>query len=186
MQPIYCGIDPSLTGTGIALVQGRKLLSSDTLQAPKQISTGMPRLLWLRDATLHFVRAYDPVAVCVEGYSMGSRNTQAHKTGEWGGVLRLALYEAGYRVYLLPPKSLKKFATGNGNIEGKAPMAVALRKLIGVRLADREDEVDAALLALAIQERERPCLGLSDHCMSALNAVEIIAAQRTRPARPKK
>lgn len=183
MQSIYAGVDPSLNGTGIAFAKGCNVIASDTLKPPNHYD-GVRRLMWLRDATWHFINAYRPVAVCIEGYSYGSKNSRHHSTGEWGGVLRLALWELETQLYVLPPKSLKKFATGNGNIAGKAPMGVALKRLAGVDLRGKEDEVDAALLALAVQEQ---CgdgwLRLSDNQRDALEKLEYIGAKRVRRAR---
>ena len=56
----------------------------------------------------------DPIVV-VEGYSFSSRNSQSHALGELGGVVRLALYEAGVSYIDVPPTSRAKFATGKGN-----------------------------------------------------------------------
>jgi crossover junction endodeoxyribonuclease RuvC len=75
----------------------------------------MERLANIRDGIMLVVAAQDDPIVVVEGYSFSSRNSQSHALGELGGVVRLALYEAGVAYIDVPPTSRAKFATGKGN-----------------------------------------------------------------------
>ena len=47
-------------------------------------------------------------------YSFDSKN-QAHKLGELGGCIKTLLSSARIEFVIVPPKTLKKFVTGNGN-----------------------------------------------------------------------
>ena len=90
---------------------------------------------------------FDSVLVLVEGYSFGSRASQAHAAGELGGVIRLGLYEAGISYVDVPPTCLKKFATGKGNAS-KSEVASALSARTGIVFSGKgaDDIVDAFAL----------------------------------------
>ena len=86
--------------------------------------------------------------VAIEGYSFGSFSGR-ERLGEWGGVLRLALYRAGFKYVEVPPTSLKKFVTGKGNAK-KNTMLMAVYKKWGVECAD-DNQGDAYSLAQFIR-----------------------------------
>lgn len=71
----------------------------------------------IRDRILGLAPEGTPVYVAIEDYALvGDR--RPHRTGEIGGALRLALFDAGnIRVRLIDPMSLKMFATNRGNAE---------------------------------------------------------------------
>lgn len=180
--PLYIGIDPSLNATGIAVVQHDMVVAHKTISPPKGV-VGIPRLRDCRDQLKAYLGLLcNPVAgIMVEGYSFGSHNRQ-HHIGEWGGVLRLALYEWGYQVYSMPPTSLKKYATGKGNAAGKAPMVMAAYRMSGLDLSSAEDEADAVLLAYAL--RSHLYSGATKVQLEALKKVEKLPVLiQPRPAR---
>jgi Holliday junction resolvasome RuvABC endonuclease subunit len=139
-SPIVIGVDASLSATGIALpgmsLPGRLL----TVNGGK--SAGPARLVALRDRIMDYAQHAE--LVCLEGYSFGSRGKGTISLGELGGVLRVALHEAGVRVAEIPPASLKRYATGRGN-SGKSVVVVAAVKRLGLEPAD-DNEADAAWL----------------------------------------
>lgn len=60
---------------------------------------------------------FDPkeiASLTLEGYSYGSRVGQAFNIAENGGMLKHLLWKQGQKFDLLPPSTVKKFATGNG------------------------------------------------------------------------
>ena len=57
-----------------------------------------------------------PTYISLENYAFGKAN-QAHQTGETGGVCRLAILNAGLRLRLYSPNSIKLYATGKGKAE---------------------------------------------------------------------
>jgi crossover junction endodeoxyribonuclease RuvC len=146
------GIDPSLTGTGIAFLYAGRLKTFRLVPPAKM--KGVERLDWLSREMDNTLVSYDPDCVAIEAYSFGSRNSHAHALGDAGGAFRLALYRRAVPTIEVPPTSLKKFATGSGNAE-KATVAKELYKRFGVDLANN-DEVDAAGLALACMVHEQP------------------------------
>lgn len=146
----FIGLDLSLTGTGVALSRADAHSSN--------ISTGLlkgaalrsvERLHWYREKIVeNWIKAAptETTIVAMEGYSFGSRNSQAHSLGELGGVIRLALASRGVPIILVPPGTLKKFVTGKGTAT-KPEMAVGLFKRWGIEKSD-DNEADAAALAL--------------------------------------
>jgi Holliday junction resolvasome RuvABC endonuclease subunit len=99
-------LDLSLTAPGICFGDGQAATIKVT-------SKGMPRLAFIRDFTLHAASQAD--LVVIEGYSFGSKGRGVISIGELGGVIRLALHEAGVPFVEIPPSCLKRYATGRGN-----------------------------------------------------------------------
>jgi crossover junction endodeoxyribonuclease RuvC len=151
-ERLYMGLDPSLTGTGIAFIHAGRLKTFRLVPPAKM--RGVERLDWLSVQMEETLSAYGPDQVAIEAYSFGSRNSHAHALGEAGGAFRLALYRRGVATIEVPPTSLKKFATGSGTAE-KATVAKELYKRFGVDLSNN-DEVDAAGLALACMAHDDP------------------------------
>lgn len=160
MIPLVMGLDLSLTASGIATPHGKR----------GQIitrSTGMPRLATIRDAVLETAR--DAHLVAIEGYAFGRPNQAAH-LGELGGVVRLALHEAGISYVDIPPASAKKYATGRGNAT-KPDMRMALFQRAGIDERD-DNAVDAWWLrAMALDHLGHPLVELPAVNRSALAKV---------------
>lgn len=105
---IIAGIDLSLTSTGVCIDGDAQTVASKA-KGPERLGEIRQEILDILDAQIR------NVLVCIEGYSFGSRNSQAHAIGELGGVVRLALWERGYPYVDIPPTCRAKFATGKGN-----------------------------------------------------------------------
>lgn len=169
------GLDLSLTSTGVALPDG----TTERLQPPRLV--GMERLCWLRDQVLRrAIGEPDPVTdlppgvdvIAVEGYAMGSkRQSHSYATGELGGVVRLALWEDGYRVVDVPPATLKVFATGRGNASKDEVLAEAIRRL--QYQGANNDEADALWLrALTLAAYGVPVVDVPKTHLRALEKIE--------------
>jgi Holliday junction resolvasome RuvABC endonuclease subunit len=145
----YAGLDLSLTGNGTAALQhGRmfRALFGSNLR-------GVGRLDHLRAQLNGGMKQPLPKLVAIELYSFGSTNGMA-RIGEWGGVARLVLFDAGVPFIEVPPTTLKKFVTGGGAAE-KSGMALELLKRFGID-EPQNDKADAAGLALFALEFDRP------------------------------
>lgn len=114
------GLDLSMTATG-ATHQG-----SDGTTCTHVIKPKSKRDLRLPEIASQVVFwAADSDLVLMEGYLNHSHS--AGITGMVHGAVRAALIGAGLRYAVIPPSSLKKFATGRGNAT-KTDMAVAAFK----------------------------------------------------------
>jgi len=137
--------DLSLTATGYASPSAIGLLKPPELN-------GVARLQWIRDAVLNLT--IDAHMVVIEGYSFGSGH-RAHNMGELGGVVRLALFEKGRVLAVVPPSSRAKYATGKGNAPKEQVLAEAIRRL--KYEGHDNNEADAMwLLAMAADQYDAP------------------------------
>lgn len=102
------------------------------------------RLSELRREVVRNLRTYPPAPelVVVEDYALASPGRMSLvRLGEIGGVIRTELFELGYRIALVPPTSLKRFATGNG--AAKKPQMIDAAIAAGARDTVNDDEADA-------------------------------------------
>jgi hypothetical protein len=169
-EPIVVAFDLSLTSTGVADRNGTRRI------IPK--STGCERLAEIRDAVLfasHKGRwgvnapSDPPDLVVIEGYSYASGN-KAHDVGEMGGVVRLALYEAGIPFEVVSPATIKMFATGKGNASKDDVLLAAVRRL-GYE-GGSKDEADALwLYALTMHALGAPIATVPAAHLKALKAL---------------
>lgn len=169
--PGVVGIDPSLTGTGIAYIDG-------TTTVVRTKMTGDSRLLAIANAVATAVED-EPLLAVLEDLP-----THAHGAGKTGmvqGVVRLALLENRIDYVTVTPATLKKFATGNGGAN-KGDMRMELYKRVGIDLAD-DNEVDAWWLrALGHHLIDDPIVDLPKAHTAALAKVAVPDLAR-RPVR---
>ena len=104
----------------------------------------MERLLYVKNVVESFLEA-GVQFVAFEGYSYNSVG-RVFELGEMGGVLKLLAYEKGVPSIIVPPVSLKKFATGNSGADKSAMMARAEIEM-GRKPAD-DNQADAFFLSL--------------------------------------
>lgn len=119
------GLDPSATCIGYADPDG-------TLHSlrPDHGVKGGRRLSQLAALVEGVIRHYPPRPdlVIIEGYSLGSPHRHTLFTlGEVGGVIRCRLFELDIPYTVVPPASLKRFATGAGNADKERMLETARR-----------------------------------------------------------
>lgn len=133
------GLDLSLTSTGYSVGGSTGSITSKLTDAP--------RLREIRDSLLRVIQENDVSYAAIEGYAFSARNSQAHKIGELGGVVRLMLFENGIPYVEIPPTSRAKFATGRGNA-AKSEVISAVSARTGLIWSGKsaDDECDAWLL----------------------------------------
>jgi len=137
--PSLIGLDLSLTSTGYSIGGNTGSITSKLVEAA--------RLREIRDSLLSLIEENNVSFAAIEGYAFAARNSQAHKIGELGGVVRLMLFENGIPYVEIPPTSRAKFATGRGNAaKSEVISAVSARtgRIWSGKSAD--DECDAWLL----------------------------------------
>lgn len=110
------GIDPSLEHTGYAIWTPKEQRLGLIEPAPRK---GLERLLFLRNMVLALLSrlkadGYTKPYILLEDYAYSARGQAAISLGEFGGVLRLALYEWDVPFSVIPPTQAKKFVTGKG------------------------------------------------------------------------
>jgi Holliday junction resolvasome RuvABC endonuclease subunit len=171
-KSVFLGIDQSLRSTGIFWlgdgIRGWSLIETKKLR-------GTERLKFIKDAVLKIITVdlagYTIQKACMEGYAYGIRGGRVFELGELGGVLKVALTEAGLAVILIvQPTSLKKF-TGSGSAEKKDVVEFINREL-GLSFTTNENDVaDAAVLALIAQQLDTPTTKLR-HQLEVLKTIK--------------
>ena len=133
------GLDLSLTSTGYSIGGVTGSVSSKAI--------GPRRLIEIRNEISRLLDEYSVRGAAIEGYAFSARNSQSHKIGELGGVIRVLMHERSIPFVDIPPTSRAKFATGKGNAaKSEVISAVSARtgKVWSGKGAD--DECDAWLL----------------------------------------
>jgi crossover junction endodeoxyribonuclease RuvC len=175
-EPRVVGLDLSLTATGIAPSNFPQLRITYTVTTKTR---GCERLAHIRDEVMKScapVEVWDPEwrmdapLVVLEGYAYGRPNQAAH-LGELGGVIRLALHEAGVPYVDVPPSNLKKYATGKGNAGKEEVLAAAIRRL-GYEGHDNNQADALWLQAMGYDALGRPVVEMPAVNRAALEKVE--------------
>lgn len=188
-SPRVVGLDLSLTATGVANGNGVPETLTSRLKGCQRLAEIRDAVLdccafgWMPDPGCDFPGPHDrdfsgavvthvsrPLVV-IEGYAFAARNSHAHALGELGGVIRLALHEAGVPYVDVPPSSLKKYACGKGNANKGEMLAAAIRRLDYEGASD--NEADALWLrAMGLDALGCPVVKLPEAHRAALAKVE--------------
>lgn len=159
------GLDLSLTGTGIAYVDG-------TIATLKTALRGLERLAWIVATVTDTVEpgAADVDLVVIEDVAPVRANAIA-QLAMLHGAVRLTLHKRGVPMAFVPPATLKKYATGRG-VATKPDMRMALYKRVGIDLAD-DNQVDAWWLrAAGLDHLGTPVIDMPATHRDALKKVE--------------
>jgi crossover junction endodeoxyribonuclease RuvC len=142
-DPAIVGLDLSLTSTGTAFIGEKTWADRIT---PR--TTSYQRLQTILTSVLALTA--DATLVVIEGPSFGS-GTTSRQSGqhERGGLWWLVTYRLWHREIpfaVVPPATLKKYATGKGKATKDAVLAAAIRRYPNVSF-DGNDQADALILA---------------------------------------
>lgn len=136
------GIDQSSASTGIfSTFTGRgETIKGEGLSGPARLDR-------IETKIRQTIAAERPALVVLEGYAFESK-FRREQMGEVGGVVRLAILRAGYeeRHLVIPPSTLKRFATGNPSAKKSEVIAAAHAKAPEAWIRD-EHQADAFWLA---------------------------------------
>lgn len=75
----------------------------------------LQRFDWLSSKVIELLEEHNVEKVSLEGYSMGSTSSRIFQIGENTGILKKKLIDNDYKLVVIPPTMIKKFATGKGN-----------------------------------------------------------------------
>lgn len=184
MAHVSVGVDPGLRSPAIAVVVGGAVVRAVTLRIGSSVR-GAERLSLIREKASRILQDYPEAhAAAIEGPSLASTHRE-YDLGEASGVLRQLIYEI-YRVesLVVPPTSLKKYATGNGGAGKDLMIQYAVREL-GARIGDDEDDAaDAAALAHlahAFISSLPPSTRHAAEVLKQLRQPSIVRRRRTKP-----
>lgn len=128
-------LDPSLRGFGFSL--GHKLFGTFNYSKLNEnpyldIFTELEHLIVHKDIT-HIIK---------EGYAFGFNNRGMTKIVELGGIIQLLVEKYSLKIVTVPPKTLKKIISGNGNAS-KDDVAHSLMSLYGTIEFEDDNQSDA-------------------------------------------
>ena len=157
-EMIYIGIDPSLTGTGIVVLDEQgNVLDKDLIstKASQKIEDRL-QTIWNRLKYIIWDFADKPVPDCpiaVEGLSFGSKGASMLELAGLHYLIRYMIDRefCGVR-HVVPPQTLKKFVCGKGNVK-KEQMLLQTYKRWGMEFQDN-NICDAYCLARYAMEND--------------------------------
>jgi crossover junction endodeoxyribonuclease RuvC len=138
--PVFVGIDQSYSGFAITCISGRDYYTT----VYKSDVRGIERLKDIREHLRSTLGSAHIVDVAIEGYAFGSQ--MANMLGELGGMVKLELLDMGKYPLIVPPTSLKKYATGKGQGVAKSQIMLQVYKKWGVEFSD-DNAADSYVLA---------------------------------------
>lgn len=146
MNEVIVGIDPSLTGLGVCILEqdGRYATHRFSSKPAVDIDERMRRYSGLVFCVQNITQDCDFLGIMLEGYAYNSKG-KAIAQAEFGGILRWHLVSWCANVVEVPPTSLKIFECGKG--QAKKPIAVAGLVAKYQVMFDSDDEFDAFGLA---------------------------------------
>ncbi len=147
------GIDFSTSSTGIAIYASNGWTTVTVKsKAPRAESDSnfYERMLQLNGEVLAVINPDGDDVIAMESTFRGSGRAEARLHYAWHRLREtLARHYDCQIAYELAPSTVKKLATGNGGREtGKPEVLAAARKLLGLDLGARDDEADAAWIAV--------------------------------------
>lgn len=111
----FVGIDPSTAGTGLVILSHEgEVIEAVSLKAIKSNDDDPKRF---RDLANRLRKHLNPSTdrVLIEGFSFGSKGQGVSVMYGVGWLIRDMLNEHGFKWSEIPPKTLKKFISNNGN-----------------------------------------------------------------------
>jgi crossover junction endodeoxyribonuclease RuvC len=148
---IILGIDPSLRGTGLAVLSFEnspkgELIASETISPPK--SAGLPECLGcIAQAVERYVGEYHPSVVAIEETIYVQNFRTAQKLGAARGAAIGQAAIRGLEVHEYPPLRIKQAVVGYGRAS-KEQVSGQISGLLGLSENLSFDEADAAAVAL--------------------------------------
>lgn len=143
---IAIGLDLSLTGTGVVVLNDGKIVEQKLIKS-KPVPDGKPidevlRIRGIVDTIEKIITQYIPAIAVIEGLAFMVRNATALvQLSALNYMIRYMLMQNNVPFVIVAPTSLKKFITGNGASK-KDVILIELYKRWGVTILD-DNEADA-------------------------------------------
>lgn len=135
------GIDPSLTSTGLALVEDGVVSELTRVRSKEK---GHERIQEIVDAVEKL--ATPGTLVGIEGTAMNAKGSSVVQIFGLWGVLTHALWFAGFPYYVVAPSGRCRYATGKGNAHKDEVLAAVVKRYPDVDVTGN-DVADALLIA---------------------------------------
>jgi crossover junction endodeoxyribonuclease RuvC len=146
----FIGIDLSLTGTGIVLIDSEGKITKQNLIETSPKTKIELRIAEIASAIHDVIHPGD--ALCMEGLAFGARGQSMLELAGLHYHIRITLTERELPFRVIPPTTLKKFITGKGNAK-KEQMLLQVYKRFGIEF-DNNNLADAYGLARMAMENK--------------------------------
>ena len=179
---MWVGIDPSLTGTAIAVIHDDGHLTSARLSTKGEDhaphSSTRRRLdqieRWLRHQLEDLGRI--DLSIGIEGPSLSPKRLgmDHERAGLWWRLYTRASHYADGDLVVVPPKSRAKYASGNGNA-GKDIVMISFLRRHPDFTGTTNDEIDAAVIAAMLARLDGHPIetSLPQACLAALDKLVV-------------
>ena len=143
-SPFYVGLDISITGTGVVVLDRELQIVSAECVKTKPQDDWYARVNNIVSRVFSYIP--DPVlcTVFVEDYAYAAKG-QVFNIAELSGIIKFRLWHDAYPFLRIPPTSLKKFTTASGN----APKELMMKEVYKRYGVDFNDNNVADAYALA-------------------------------------
>ena len=123
----FCGIDPSLTNTGLVIIDSKDKVHGEYLIKTNvhDYVNAQERLIDIFNQTKFIANIVHLKKLCIEGLSYMSVSTTLFERCGLFYLLTTYFFNEKISFDIIPPKSLKKFVTDNGNANKKLMMKIA-------------------------------------------------------------
>lgn len=115
----FIGIDQSMTHTGLTVLKGDQIIFSKGFSSSNDL-TFEERISSIRSFIVNTLNKYDKEKVFISIEGLAFNRKPNNNSMMLFGLFTMIITEfttLGYRYKIVPPKTLKKFATGNGNAD---------------------------------------------------------------------
>lgn len=153
---VILGIDPSLRGTGWAVIRLNRgiptALGFGLVKNPQKLERSRC-LAQIAGTIRDVIRQHHPTLCCVEGLFFAQNLKTALIMGEARGASLVAAAEAGLEVCELAPRRAKLAIVGFGGAQKQA-VAKMVQRMLNLPAEPGPDEADALALALAFAQTQ--------------------------------
>lgn len=108
------GLDLAAVNSGLCVIEAHhpeyafKVLHEEAFRHPKD---DFRNRIAVSNSILGVARTHNPTVVAIEDYArrFGRTNTSGIEHAEVGGMTKKTLHEAGFRIFVIPPTSMRSF-----------------------------------------------------------------------------
>ena len=139
------GIDPSLTSTGLALVEGGRVIRTERVRSKLK---GHERVREILIAIRNLAIDDDEVDIVgIEGPAFRAKGSSVVQIFGLWGIITHKLWEWKVPYYVVPPSNRMKYATGKGQISKDEVLAAVIDRYRDLVQVTGNDVADALIVA---------------------------------------